>query len=85
MLNLLEKLNVLPKLLETAKVARTIPEDLLHRGQQINVHAQLLAAAHEIDDYVVEDPPQHAASADLDGEKEQENCKSAHVEESRQG
>ena len=84
-LNLLDKLNVLPTLLEMAKVARTIPEDLLHRGQQISVYTHLLAAAHEIDDYVVEDSPQHAASADLDGEEEQENYKSAHVEESRQG
>ena len=51
------------------KVARTIPEDLLHRGQQISVYTHLLAAAHEIDDCVVEDSPQHAASADLDGEE----------------
>ena len=84
-LNLLDKLNALPTLLEMAKVARAIPEDLVHGGQHISVYTHLLAAAHEIDDYVVEYSPQHAASADQDCEKEQENYKSAHVEESRQG
>lgn len=83
-LNLIEKLNVLPTLLEMAKVTRTIPEDLLYRGQQIKVYAQLLAAAHEMDDYVVEDPAQTGGRED-DMEEEQEKYKGAHVEEPQQG
>ena len=46
---------------------------------------QPLVVAHETDDYVVEDSQQHAGSANLDGEEDKENYKSAHMEESRQG
>ena len=38
---LLDKLSVLPKLLEMAKVTCTTPHDLLHGGQQISVYARL--------------------------------------------
>lgn len=81
-LDLLQKLAVIPRLLEMAKVTRTIPEDLLYRGQQIKVYSQLLAAAHELDDYVVEDVA-NGAEGPEDGTEQK--YQGAHVEEPRQG
>ena len=83
-LRLLEKLHVLPTLLEMAKVTHTIPEDLLYRGQQIKVYMQLLAAAHEFGDYVVEDAKQQGEAA---GEEEgaPHAYQGAHVEEPQVG
>lgn len=84
-LNLVEKLNVLPTVLEMSKVTSTIPEDILYRGQQIKVYAQLLAAAHETDEYVVEDPASQGGSSSNLADDEQEKYKGAHVEEPKQG
>ena len=76
-LDLVQKLCVVPRLLEMAKVTGTIPEDLLYRGQQIKVYTQLLAAAHEKGEYVVEDiAPVQEESGKYQG---------AHVEEPVQG
>jgi DNA polymerase elongation subunit (family B) len=76
-LELVHKLSIVPRLLEMAKVTGAIPEDLLYRGQQIKVYTQLLAAAHERDEYVVEDV---GATHDED-----DKYKGAHVEEPLQG
>lgn len=90
-LDLMERLCVLPELLEMANVTCTIPEDLLYRGQQIKVYTQLLLAAHSVADgplYVVEDPMEsgHTEMPEEDGEEAtQDKYKGAHVEEPKTG
>ena len=56
-LSLVEKLNVVPNLLEMSAVACTLPQDINFKGQQIKVYSQLLRAAHA-GGYVVEDGDQ---------------------------
>jgi DNA polymerase elongation subunit (family B) len=76
-LDLVEKLGVFSDLFEMAKVTYTIPEDLLHRGQQIKVYTQLLRAAHDPPIYIVQDPPRN--------EEEHVKFQGAHVEDPQVG
>jgi DNA polymerase delta subunit 1 len=64
-LRLVERLEVLPRVLLMARVTGIPPHDVLWRGQQIQVYSQLLLKAHQ-QDYVVEDAP--SAPAGEDGE-----------------
>ena len=84
-LNLAEKLGIFTELLEMAKVTRTIPEDLLYRGQQIKVYTQLLAAAHVGHEFVVQDAPfENDMPCDLgtaEIEAALDKYKGAHVED----
>ena len=90
-LDLVERLCVLPELLEMANVTSTIPEDLLYRGQQIKVYTLLLNAAHSVKDgplYVVEDPMDNGGGTGTNEEEEEaalEKYKGAHVEEPKTG
>lgn len=79
-LDLLYKLNVIPRLLEMGKITGTIPEDLLYRGQQLKVYTQLLIAAHESGEYVVEDIESNQDSLDLESKYH-----GAHVEDPHAG
>lgn len=53
-LDLVEKLDVLPNVLQMAKVTSVVPQDINFRGQQIKVYTQIVEKAHELN-YVVED------------------------------
>jgi len=53
-LDLMEKLEVLPSVWEMAKITCTAPEDILFRGQQLKVYTQLVMKANECG-YLVED------------------------------
>ena len=78
-LDLLQKLNIIPRLFEMAKITSTIPEDLLYRGQQLKVYTQLLLAAHDECDFLVEDVKN--ASPVGEGGAEMLKYQGAHVEE----
>ena len=58
-LDLMERLSVLPRLLKMAEITYTTPENLNFRGQQIKVYSQLLRVAHRRG-YLVADPPSRA-------------------------
>ena len=68
-LDLVERLNVVPSLLEMSRVAATLPEDINFKGQQIKVYSQLLRAAHA-ENYVVED----AGGGDEEGDESYEGA-----------
>ena len=53
-LDLMEKLEVLPSVWEMAKITCTAPEDILFRGQQLKVYTQLVMKANECG-FLVED------------------------------
>jgi len=78
-LDLLYKLNIVPRLFEMAKITCTIPEDLLYRGQQLKVYTQLLLAAHDECDFLVEDVKSAPAVGDGDGDLNK--YQGAHVED----
>lgn len=53
-MDLVEKLDVIPSVLQMASVTGVTPHDINFRGQQIKVYTQILDKAHELG-YVVED------------------------------
>ena len=53
-LQILEKLETIPGILEMSKVTRTTPEDINFRGQQIRVYSQFVKEA-QAQEYLVED------------------------------